>query len=155
MIRLNPKAKTYPPVKARESVFAFLKWYFLRNQPATYYLDGKLQCVSGSGRSFYDLLDLVNFYFPKTSKKKLAQTLNKLIHTTHSIKPFSPYQVPQNYTIVSHLFCTDIGKIIFQNGYDSEPDEFKENIPIDDVVKEFTTDNMTYAKLTKLCGNQE
>lgn len=45
------------------------------NPPATFYSDGRRQCVSGKGRSIIDLYRVCLYYFPETNYLKLYRTL--------------------------------------------------------------------------------
>lgn len=88
-IDLNNKPKTK---------LEFLIFYFKNRQPATYYVENdELQCKSGKRRSLSDLLQLVKYYYPLTSKKGLIRELEKVA-----------LEVP-----VRGLFCDATNKVVF------------------------------------------
>lgn len=58
----------------------FLTEYF-KNNPATYYANGTIQCDAYRGRSFNDLFILTRTYFPEITGKQLANLLITLERT--------------------------------------------------------------------------
>lgn len=50
----------------RKSLSAFVKNYFICNQPSTFHENGRMQCFSGHKRSFTDIYRLCSSYFDCT-----------------------------------------------------------------------------------------
>lgn len=62
----------------RKSKIKDFVYEFLKKKPATYHLNGKLQCDANRNRSFSDLYALCKTYYPSITHKKLAKILMEL-----------------------------------------------------------------------------
>lgn len=82
-----------------QDVESFVKSYFIHKMPATYYDEecSKLQCSNRRARSFADMLELTQTYFPECTKERLSFILRSLI----------------NSKVIGSLHCSDVGKIVF------------------------------------------
>lgn len=82
-----------------QDVESFVKSYFIHKMPATYYDEecSKLQCSNRRARSFADMLELTQTYFPECTKEHLSFILRNLIDSK----------------VIRSLHCSHIGKIVF------------------------------------------
>lgn len=77
--------------------------YFRKGSPATYTIDGRLQCPSGMRRSFYDLYYLSKAKFDKLEIDEFAFKFVNLLQSDKNIL------IP--------TYCTNIKKIVFHKIY--------------------------------------
>lgn len=91
----------------------FLLDYFENGSPATYTIDGNMQCGKGRCRTFNDICSLVKNYFSSATKKKIAYILFKLI------KEYSRRKFIEgiNSIKIGSINCSSVGGATFGTEY--------------------------------------
>lgn len=112
--------KRWHPIKFRDNIeIKSLKdifHYLFNKTEATLYLDGKLHCLRGKGRSYYDAYMLCMYYLPNLSLKEMYRELQELIdlNTKYINKKNEGlwYHEPGYIDDHPHFFgCPDIGRL--------------------------------------------
>jgi len=62
----------------KKTPYLFLRGYFKRGNPETYFENGLLQCEEGRGRSLGDLMMLLKHYFPNVTQREAIRALAEL-----------------------------------------------------------------------------